>query len=128
MKGTNAPRTKNLCNKARGRAVQFLNMIVFSTRSCALSAWSQLMRYFLHIRRRGQIILDREGSEHADLMHARVEARLAATEILANAIREGKDVSDNAILISDEGGRELAEVPFATLLPTRLRQKLFFLD
>jgi hypothetical protein len=86
------------------------------------------MRYFLHIRRRGQIILDREGSEHADLMHARVEARLAATEILANAIREGKDVSDNAILISDEGGRELAEVPFATLLPTRLRQKLFFLD
>src|SRR4051794_3816735 len=67
------------------------------------------MRYFLPTRRRGHFILDREGSDHADLTKARDEALLAATEILANATREGKDVSDDVILITDEGGQELAK-------------------
>jgi hypothetical protein len=81
------------------------------------------MRYFLHIRRDGRIIADREGSNHADLTGAHDEALLAAKEILANAILEGTDIASDAILIADESGRELATVSIASLLPDKLKQK-----
>ena len=86
------------------------------------------VQYFFHIRLDGQIIMDGEGSFHPDLATARSEARAAAREILANAIREGKGVSGNAILITDESGEDLTTVSIASLLLDALRQKLSVLD
>lgn len=86
------------------------------------------MHFYFHLRRDGQIIMDGEGSSHPDLAAARSEARAAGREILANAIREGRNVSSDAILITDENGQELAAVSIVCLLPDPLWQKLSVLD
>jgi hypothetical protein len=60
-------------------------------------------RYFLPILvLDGSLIADREGFDLPDLDAARREALAGAGEILAHAIRQGGDLKDKAILITDE--------------------------
>jgi hypothetical protein len=82
------------------------------------------MRYFLHVKRDGLVIQDLEGTEFRDVEEATQEAIAAAREILANAIQEGTDVTEDAILIADESGHELAIVPIIETLPLWLKQKI----
>ena len=82
------------------------------------------MRYFLHVKRGDLVIEDLEGSEYRDVEEARQEALAAGKEILANAIQEGKDVTEDVILIADESGHELAIVPIIETLPLWLKQKI----
>ena len=78
-------------------------------------------RYYFHVRVGDQVIVDREGSNFSDLAAARLEALAAARHILADAIRSGKDDTPEGFVIADGEGRELETVPFAMVLPKRLR-------
>jgi hypothetical protein len=56
------------------------------------------------------LIKDDEGSEHATLDHARSQALKTARELWADAIKSGKPLEADAILIADEQG-QLTFVP-----------------
>ena len=56
-----------------------------------------------------------------DLSAARREAEQAARELLAEAIKAGKEEVAEAFVIADEDGREIDIVPLAAVLPKHLR-------
>jgi Mg-chelatase subunit ChlD len=63
---------------------------------------------------------DLEGEELPDTDHAIEEAIMAAREILADAIRAGKEPLIEAIVIADGRGQQIEVVPLAEVLPKRL--------
>jgi hypothetical protein len=79
-------------------------------------------RFYFHIRRFDeQVILDQEGSDLPDGDAARQEALLSARQILAEAIKSGKEDTPEAFVIADSDGRELQTVPFNSVLPKSLK-------
>jgi hypothetical protein len=76
-----------------------------------------MARYYFHVRRGDYLAHDPEGSDLADLAEARREALLAARELLANAIKAGKEDVPDAFVIADEAGRAIETVPLAAVLP-----------
>jgi hypothetical protein len=79
-------------------------------------------RYYRHLRQGDQLIQDTDGIELADLDAAQADALEGIRDILAEAIKRGNDVPlDDAIVITDEAGRELMTIPFIKALPPRLR-------
>jgi hypothetical protein len=68
-----------------------------------------------------KMITDQEGSDCLDIAAARLEALVAARDILADAIRSGNEDTPEAFIIADSEGRELATVPLAVVLPRRLK-------
>ena len=86
---------------------------------------SVLARYFLHIvTLDGSRIEDQEGYNLPDLAAARREALAGTREIIAHAIRSGRDFSDKAIVITDGHGQELERVDFIEAIPAGLRARL----
>ncbi len=78
-------------------------------------------RFYLHTRQVERLIEDPEGIERSDLDAARAEAIQGIRDILADAVKRGTDNPlDDAIVITDEAGRELMTVPFIEALPPRL--------
>jgi hypothetical protein len=78
--------------------------------------------FYRHIRQGVQLIHDTDGIELTDLDAARADALEGIRDILAEAIKRGTDVPlDDAIVITDEAGRELMSIPFIEALPPRLR-------
>ena len=76
------------------------------------------MRYFYNIKMGSELILDEEGSQHPDMEEVRAEAVEAARELMAEAIRVGKDVSHQVFEIADDTGKTVAVVPFrGAILP-----------
>ncbi|WP_205790316.1 DUF6894 family protein [Microvirga makkahensis] len=82
-------------------------------------------RFYRHIRQGGRLIEDPEGIERPDLGAARAEALDGTRDLLAEAIRHGRDdwLTD-AIVITDEAGQELLTIPFIEALPPRLYEAL----
>jgi hypothetical protein len=78
-------------------------------------------RYYFHIRNADDMALDEEGSDLPDLNAASRQALASAGELLANAIREGKDSIPESIVIADANGQELQSVPLKYALPSRFR-------
>ena len=78
--------------------------------------------FFFHLRAGEQLILDEEGLDLPDVSAARHEAVLSAREILAAAIRAGKAMVPDAIVISDEAGRALDVVSLVEALPETLKK------
>jgi len=65
-------------------------------------------RYFFHLSRRGRIILDPEGTELADIAHARREARLNARDMLIRILKTDEPVPlDDNVHVADEHGSVL---------------------
>ncbi|MBM1169882.1 DUF6894 family protein [Microvirga arabica] len=82
-------------------------------------------RYYRHIRQSDRLIEDPEGIERPNLDAARTEALNGIRDLLAEAIKQGKDdLLDDAIVIADETGRELMTIPFIEALPPRLSEAL----
>jgi hypothetical protein len=75
-------------------------------------------RYFLHI---DELDTDPEGTEFPGLEAARAEAVLAARELLAEFIFEGREVIPLKILIADEAGQVLDTIHMRDVLPRALR-------
>jgi hypothetical protein len=85
--------------------------------------WGSVMpRFYLHLRQDGELILDDEGVELADVAAARRKAERGARELLAEAIKAGKDTVADAFVIADEFGRPLDTVLFLAVLPKSLKK------
>ena len=78
-------------------------------------------RFYFHLRMGEKVIVDQEGTDCFDISAARLEALVAARDILADAIRSGNEDTPEAFIIADSEGRELATVPLAVVLPRRLK-------
>ena len=63
-----------------------------------------------------------EGAHLRDALEARQMAIRSAREILADAIRAGKNRIPQAIVIADEHGRAIETVPLAIVLPEPLKK------
>jgi hypothetical protein len=78
-------------------------------------------RFYFHLQADDQIVPDDEGVDLPDLSAAEREAILAARELLAEAIKNGRPVPE-AFVIANEEGRALAIVPFTAVSPRPLRK------
>jgi len=79
---------------------------------------SPMARYYFHIKDGANLIKDEEGSEHATFDQARSHALKTARDLWADAIKSGKYLGADAIVIADEQG-QLTFVPMNEALPTR---------
>jgi hypothetical protein len=77
-----------------------------------------MSHFYFHIKTGADLIKDDEGSEHATLDHARSQALKTARELWADAIKSGKSLEADAIVIADEQG-QLTFVPLFDALPKR---------
>jgi uncharacterized protein DUF6894 len=67
-------------------------------------------RFFLHVRSNGHSVIDREGTEFADLEAALREAVRGAREIVAARIQSGETIEDEVIDVTDSDGVTVASV------------------
>jgi hypothetical protein len=74
-------------------------------------------RYFLHQRRKDELIEDSEGAEFADLEQLKRELVLAAREIMTDRLMAGRSIDDTAFEVMDEAGRVVLKMPFQQALP-----------
>jgi len=81
-------------------------------------------RFFLHLDGEDGRIVDVEGSDLPDSAAAREEALVAARHMWAEAIRRGKDLSRNSIVITDAEGLTIMVLPLIDGLPEGLRNRL----
>ena len=80
-----------------------------------------MMMFYFNVQTDGQVAQDPEGMDLPDLDAARQEATKAAREMAAAAVATGSEASVDNILVSDAGGRVLATVSLADMIPKRLR-------
>src|SRR5436309_2028223 len=73
-------------------------------------------RYYFHLRAGDTLTSDEEGTDLPDLMAAQREAQLAARELVANAIKDGKRAIPDALVVADEAG-EMLVIPLTMVLP-----------
>jgi hypothetical protein len=75
-----------------------------------------MLRYYMHMRNGSEFMEDYEGSDHPDIAAVHQEAVDAAREIMADQVRAGRMLGRGKFLIFDEGGGELALIPFRAAL------------
>ena len=80
-----------------------------------------MVRFYFHLRAGDGLLTDDEGQDLPDLSAARREAEQAARELLAEAIKAGKEEVAEAFVIADEHGREIDIVLLAAVLPKHLK-------
>ncbi len=73
-------------------------------------------RYHFHIRRKGELIEDEEGSDLPDFAAAEQEARESAREIAGEALRNGLPLDGDSIEVTDGDGRLLSTLPLLAML------------
>jgi hypothetical protein len=79
-------------------------------------------RFYFHLRAGEVLTPDDEGIDLPDFSAAQREAILSARELLAEAIKSGKQRVPDAFVIADESGRALDTVPLAAVLPQSLKK------
>jgi uncharacterized protein DUF6894 len=77
-----------------------------------------MARYYFHLKDGATLIKDQEGSELATPEAALHQALISARELWAAAIKFGKPLGADAIVIADEDGA-LTFVPMSDALPWR---------
>jgi hypothetical protein len=80
-------------------------------------------RFYFHLKAGGELVPDDEGSELSGLNEAKREALQGARELLAEAIKTGSPKVPEALVIADEAGRTLHELPLVDVLPEPLKVK-----
>ena len=68
-------------------------------------------RFYFHVRRDGELLLDDEGTDLPDLAAAKREARATARDFAVDAIRSRNRVNDDIIEVMDENGEQLFGLP-----------------
>lgn len=74
------------------------------------------MRFYFNYRKHDCLLRDPEGSELPDEAAATDEAIYSARELMASAVRDGRDISDEAFEVVDERQVVLLRVPFRMAL------------
>jgi Domain of unknown function (DUF6894) len=77
-----------------------------------------MARYYFHIKDGADLIKDQEGTELATPDAARLQALASARELWADAIKSGKALGADAVVIADEQGGTTF-VPMNEVLPKR---------
>jgi hypothetical protein len=67
-------------------------------------------RYFFHVERDGERILDEEGSLMSDLESVLDLARRAAVDLAADDLKHGLQSLEQFILVENESGQDVARV------------------
>jgi hypothetical protein len=80
-----------------------------------------MTRFYFHLRTGDELMLDEEGQSFCDLFAARREAEKSARELLANAIKDGKEKVADALVIVDEQG-QIDSFLIANVLPKSYRK------
>jgi hypothetical protein len=78
-------------------------------------------RFYFHLREGDELIPDEDGQDLPDVSEALREALLTARELLAEAIKSGKEQVPDALVVVDETGRAIETVPLAIVLPKALK-------
>lgn len=78
-----------------------------------------MTKFFFHTRNGNDYTEDQEGTDLPDLDSARHEAILAAREMMAEMLIEGKIVNGKVFEIADERGTIVAVVPFKSAMRTQ---------
>jgi hypothetical protein len=73
--------------------------------------------FYFHVVKGAELLTDEEGAGLRDALEARQMAIRSARDLLADAIRHGKNEIPEALVITDEHGRTIETVPFAAVLP-----------
>jgi hypothetical protein len=81
-----------------------------------------MSRFYFHVVEGAELLNDVERAHLRDALEARRMAIRSAREILADAIRGGKNRIPEALLIADEEGRAIETIPFASVLPESLKK------
>ncbi|MBO9124047.1 MULTISPECIES: DUF6894 family protein [unclassified Rhizobium] len=68
--------------------------------------------YYFHVVGHGSRIEDLEGTDCADLSAAKEEAVACARDLMAHAIRQGRDISSRSIEVRDARGGVVLTLPF----------------
>jgi hypothetical protein len=71
-------------------------------------------RFYFHILEGDDLVRDDEGSDLLDLSEARREALAAIREMVAEAVKFGKDDRAEALIIADSQDRVIEVVSFDT--------------
>jgi hypothetical protein len=81
-------------------------------------------RFYFHLKEGSELVLDDEGQELPSASEATTVALASARELLAEAIRFGLSDIAEAIVIADETGQPVLEVPLVEVLPPTLKSKI----
>jgi hypothetical protein len=79
-------------------------------------------RFYFNVVDGAALLNDVEGLDLRDALEARQVAIRSAREILADAIRSGKNRIPEALLITGEEVRAIETIPFASVLPDSLKK------
>jgi hypothetical protein len=80
-----------------------------------------MARYFLHLRGfDGDLMEDEEGTDFPTFAAAREYAIAAMGDLVAEAIKDGREAHYEMIVLADEHGSHLASVPVVAPLPATL--------
>ncbi len=79
-----------------------------------------MAKYYFHVRSGATVNPDEEGSELPNAAAAKEEALKTVRELLAEAIRFGRQHVPDCIIIADAHGREIMTVPFKEVLPEEI--------
>ncbi len=75
-----------------------------------------MTRFFFHIEDRGGRVADEEGVELSDADSAHRHALQSARLIICDEVVRGRIDMRRAILVEDEDGRRVADLPFSAAL------------
>jgi hypothetical protein len=79
-----------------------------------------MARYYFHLKQGDEVVTDEEGQELPSLEKATAMAVDGARELVASAIKNGRDLQIDAIVIEDDSGQTTL-LPLAEVVPKRFR-------
>jgi uncharacterized protein DUF6894 len=80
-----------------------------------------MARFYINFRNGDEIAKDDEGQDLPGLEEARAAALVSAREILADNVKGGAKNPLQAVIITDESGREIMTIPAKEVLPDPLK-------
>jgi hypothetical protein len=83
-----------------------------------------MARFFFHLKSDGELITDDDGIDLPGLSEATREALQRARELLAEAIKTGNPTLPVALVVADETGQTLLDLPLVEVLPEPLINKI----
>jgi hypothetical protein len=79
-----------------------------------------MARYYFHLKQGDEVVTDEEGQELPSLGKATAMAVNGARELVASAMKNGRDLQIYAIVIEDDSGQTTL-LPLAEVVPKRFR-------
>jgi hypothetical protein len=78
-------------------------------------------RFYINFQNGGQVMRDDVGKDLPGLEEAKAIAIASAREIVADNVKSASDRPLEAVIITDEGGRELVTIPAKDVLPEPMK-------